>query len=317
MLAAGVALAAGCATDPAIEDPATTGQLVVPLTQAGGPGELYHLTNATFDVFDATSFVGSLDGSTTASQVSLDLSPGLFSVSLRDGWLLERSIDGGQTYAPVSALLGSVNPAAFRVLANQPVFINFDFLVRNVAGTLDVRLGVIAHPRELAGGMVIDHATGGFATYADPANNHLDFAIYYEVATLTAETLPDGTRQHVYTAGPIGTAGPIPPQATPVAAEFYNDTVGVLAGTIQPDLAAGFLQYFVAARPDATVELSGQLFGGTTELDFAPSPIDAPPALGGDGFPADEFFYDAGVPFTLTHSLGTISGTLRTRHIVQ
>jgi hypothetical protein len=38
--------------------------------------------------------------------------------------------------------------------------------------------------------------------------------------------------------------------------------------------------------------------------------------LDADGFPNDEFFYDSGSPFTWATGLGTISGTLRVRHLV-
>jgi hypothetical protein len=73
----------------------------------------------------------------------------------------------------------------------------------------------------------------------------------------------------------------------------------------------------VAARPDGSVELSGQLLGGNTEIDFGPHNIDAIlPGLDGDGFPDDVFFYDANLPFTLTSLQGTLSGTLRMRHLV-
>jgi hypothetical protein len=86
---------------------------------------------------------------------------------------------------------------------------------------------------------------------------------------------------------------------------------------IATDLTGEFLQYTVAAKPDGKVELSGFLAGAQTELDFDPSPIDVTiPAIGSDGFPNDEFFYDSGVPFTLNSPQGMMTGTLRMRHIV-
>jgi len=318
LLAISAGLAAGCVADASSTTGSPeTGQLVFPLLQPGSQGELYHLANATFDVVGSNG-VTIVDGGGNQSQVGVTLAPGTFSVTLRDGWTLEKSVNGGETFAPVSALLGSPNPNSFRVLANQPVLVSFDFLIRDINGTLMIRLGVINRPRELAGGMVIEHATDGLAAYAQPENQRLDFAIFYTLAAFQSETLLDGTKQHVYTAGAIGTPGPTSAMETPVATEFYNDQVGTLAGPIAADLTANFLQYIVAAKPDGTTELSGAIFGQETELDFEPSPIDATtmPTIGPDGFPNDEFFYDSGVPFQLTSAQGTMSGILRLRHLV-
>lgn len=311
---------AGCATDTkdTPDDPAT-GQLVFPLLQSGPDGALYHLSNATFDIVDLNSgTTQTVDGSGNQSTVGVFLQPRTYSVALRDGWVLEKSSDGGSTFQPVSALLGSPNPSGFRVLANQPVIVEFDFLIRDTFGTLEIRLGVIPKPRELAGGVIIDTATDGLAGYADPANHLLDFGIFFSLASLQSVTLPDGTKQHVYTAGPSGTPGPLAPDGSAVAGEFYNDNLGTLAGVVGPGLTGGSLQYTVSAKPDGTFELVGQLFGDGTELDFGPSTIDAvtAPSLGPDGFPKDEFFYDSGSPFTLFNTAGTLTGTLRVRHLV-
>ncbi|TMQ18637.1 MAG: hypothetical protein E6J90_19835 [Deltaproteobacteria bacterium] len=168
--------------------------------------------------------------------------------------------------------------------------------------------------------MVVETATDGLAGYAQPGNNRMDFAIFFQLAKLQSVTLGDGTRQHVYTAGlgSGGVPGPNPPTDTPIATEFYNDHLGIMAGQIARDLAAVFLTYTVAARPDGSFELSGELDGLTSTLVFVPSAIDpvSSPTLGADGFPNDGFFYDSGVPFTLNSAIGTMSGTLRMRHLV-
>ena len=324
-LAIVAALAPGCFAkaapggDDATED-GPTGELVMPLLQSGAHGELFHLGNAIFDVTAADGTQSTVDGSGNQDSVTLTLPPGLASVGLRDGWTLERSTDNGSTYQPVSALLGSVNPVSLRVLANQPVLVQFAFLIRDTSGTLRVTLGVVPNPRELAGGVVIDTATDGLAGYALPGNNRMDFAIFFQLATLQSVALADGTKQHVYSAGIVsgGVAGPNPPTDTPIATEFYNDQLGIMAGPIASDLSAIFLQYTVAAKPDGTFQLSGELDGTTTTIVFEPSAIDAvtSPTVGPDGFPNDEFFYDSGVPFTMTSAQGTMSGTLRMRHLV-
>jgi hypothetical protein len=322
-LAIAAPLAQGCVTNgpdgAGSVDDEPTGQLVMPLLQAGTLGELFHLANAIFDVTTPSGALITVDGSGNQDAVTLPLAPGLASVELRSGWTLERSTDGGSTYQPVSALLGSLNPAGLRVLANQPAIVQFAFLIRDPNGTLRITLGVVPDPRELAGGVVIDTATDGLAGYAQPGFNRMDFAMFFQLAKLQSVALGDGTKQHIYTAGTIsGVPGPNPPVDTPLAAEFYNDNLGIMAGPIASGFAAGSLQYIVAAKPDGTFELSGEIDGATASIVFVASAIDAvsSPSLGSDGFPNDEFFYDSGVPFTLTSSLGTMSGTLRIRHVV-
>ena len=315
-LAVTLPLATSCVAPAAMEQPATA-QVVIPLVQSGSHGELYHLGNATFDVLGTTSgFTATIDASGLEREVSIAVPPGLINVGLRDGWVLERSFDGGNSFEPVSALLGSPNPNTARALANQPTLLSFDFLIRGVDSTLQIRLGVVPEPRELAGGFVVAAATDGLADYPT-TNRNLDFAVFFGLATLDSATLADGTRQRVYSAGPIGIAGPFPQLASPVAVEIYGDRIGTLAGPIAAELTGAFLTYTVAARPDGSVELSGQLLGGNTEIDFGPHNIDAIlPGLDGDGFPDDVFFYDANLPFTLTSLQGTLSGTLRMRHLV-
>jgi hypothetical protein len=320
LLAMAAPLAQGCATAQAPDADDATGQLVMPLLQPGDHGELFHLANAIFDITDVNGSLTTVDGSGNQNAVILPVPPGLASVTLRAGWTLERSLDSGATYQPVSALLGSLNPASLRALANQPVIVQFTFLIRDASGTVRVTMGVVPNPRELAGGLVVETATDGLAGYAQPGNNRLDFAIFFQLATLQSVTLPDGTKQHVYTAGLThgGVPNPNPPTDTPIATEFYNDPLGILAGQIGPDLSAVRLTYTVAAKPDGTFELSGEFDGLTSVLVFVPSAIDAvsSPTLGPDGFPNDEFFYDSGVPFTLNSAIGTMSGTLRMRHLV-
>jgi hypothetical protein len=308
-------LAAGCATGG--DGDAETGQLVLPLLQPGPDGTLYHLGNATFDVTDSTTGVTqTIDGSGNQSAITAFLQPGISSATLRDGWFLEKSDNAGATYQRVDALLGTPNPFTFRVLANQPVIVEFDFLIRDAFGTLEIKLGVVPKPRELAGGLVVASATDSLAAYADPANRLMDFAVYFRLSSIATATLVDGTKQRIYTALPFGVAGPNQPDGSAVAAEFFNDKIGTLSGVFGPGFTAAFLQYTVAAKPDGTVELTGTLQGNEA-IDFGPSAIDATiPTIGADGFPNDEFFYDSGSPFTLTSAIGTLAGTLRVRHLV-
>lgn len=313
VLVAAVPLAPGCATDPATEEP--TGELNLSLTQPGPHGEIYQLTNATFDISNAQGTT-TVDGS--GPLLSVSLPPGVASVFLRDGWTLEKSTDGGVTFQPVSALLGSLNPSPVRILADQTNPMRFDFLIRETSGTLQISLGVVTEPRELAGGVVINSATDGLASYAMAPSNRLDFAVFFQLTSLETVTLDDGTRQRVYTAfSNGGSFGPVPQQFGAVAAEFYNDQVGTLSGPIAAELTGAFLTYTVAAKPDGTIQFSGSLIGGATDIEFGPNAIDVIlPSLDADGFPNDVFFYDSTAPFTQTSAQGTLSGLLRVRHIV-
>lgn len=315
-LLAAVPLAQGCATDPGPGESPDTGELVMQLVQPGPHGDIFHLRDATFDITDGTGRTTTVTDSGLGAQVRVTLPPGIASVQLRDGWTLERSTDGGTTFQPVGALLGSLNPNVVRVLANSLVFVEFDFVIRNATGTLALTLGIIDNPRELAGGMLIQSATDGLAAYAT-SNRALDFGVFFNLLSLERTTLDDGTHQLVYTAfGQQGSFGPVPLPAQAVAAEFYNDRLGILSGPIKNDLVGAFLTYTVAARPDGSVELSGQLSGLTTVIDFGPNAIDvAVPTLDGDGFPNDEFWYDSTLPFTMTAEQGTASGLFRMRHL--
>lgn len=290
---------AGACVSPDSSEP-YTGVVQLPLTQTGPHGEQFRLTNATFDITGAGGFAQTVTSGTEAV-IAMSAPPGILTVQLHDGWQLEQ-IDASGLFRPVDALLGSPNPSTLRVLADQPAIAEFDFLVRDPNGTLEVRLGVVPRPRELAGAFIVNDATDGFAPYA---HARLDFAIFFDLAALDSVAQPDGARQRIYTAGPA-------------AMEFYNDQIGTLSTAVSRDLVGGFLQYTVAARPDGSVELSGSMQGTASILSFGPNTIDLPPAIGPDGFPVDQFFFDSVLPFTLedTEPSGTMTGVLRLRHLV-
>jgi hypothetical protein len=316
VMALAAPLAAGCTTEPAAEQDPSTGQIVMPLIQSGSHGELYHLANATFDVTGTTNgVVRTVEGSGSDSEIDLEVPPGVYLIQLRDGWTLEKSIDGGATFEPVSALLGSSNPQNLRVLANQPLTVEFDFVIRSATGTLKLMLGVDAAPRELAGGFVVSSADGDLAAYAT-ANTDLDFAVFFHPSFVGTATLADGTKQRLYQGGAVGASGPFPPFFSPVAMEIYGDRLGLLQ-PIASGLSGAFIQYTVDATPDGQFMLQGSIEGRSTAIFFGPHPITAiRPTLDADGFPSDVFFYDSELPFVLSRTAGTISGTLRMRHIL-
>jgi hypothetical protein len=305
----------GCAVDRPGDAP-DTGEVVMQLVQPGPHGNLYHLANATVDIRDGSGATTTITDSGFEAQLDVKLPPGIATITLREGWTLEKSTDGGATFQPVGALLGSANPNLVRVLANSLVFVSFDFAIRDANGTLALKLGIEDNPRELVGGVVIETATDGLADYAT-LNRLFDFGIFFNLVSTERVKLDDGTKQLIYTAfGQQGSFGPVPLPVQVVAAEFYNDRIGVFANDLKIDLEGAFLTYTVAAKPDGTFELSGQLLGRTSDFEFGPNPIDVPPSLDADGFANDEFWYDSMLPFSLFAAQGTATGQLRMRHIL-
>ncbi|MEO7735035.1 MAG: hypothetical protein ABIY55_29035 [Kofleriaceae bacterium] len=301
-------LAAGCAASPASAPDVETGTLELPLQQPGSDGALYHLAGS----FEVVSPAGTqtLDGTGAGASITITLPPGLVTVQLLDGWQLTRSVDGGLTFTPVSALLGSPNPNAARILANQPASIGFQFLVRATTGDLTIGFGVTPAPRELAGGVVVDNdpanATGDYLPYA---HARLDFAVFYDLAQVDSVVLPDGTKDRTFTAGAVGV-------------EYFNDALGVLSGTVGPAMAGGFLAYHLAALPDGTQTITGELDGANspfTVLTFGPHVLPVNVPLDADGFPTDAFVLDSQLPFSMTTSFddgdATMIGQLRFRSI--
>jgi hypothetical protein len=296
--------AAGCATASDSGTDGEVGTVVIPLQQGGADGALYHLS-AQFQI-DGPAGTQIVDATGGDPSVTLILPPGLNAITVLDGWTLERSIDGGASFTPVSAVLGTQNPAAIRVLANFSDTLVFEFIVRQATGSVTISFGVTLHPRELAGGMIITAGTGDFAPYAGVRP---DYAFYHD-AGAERLTLPDGTKRLQLTSGAF-------------AAEFFNDPIGLLTGTIGPSYTGGFAQYHFDAKPDGTQEIAGEIDSGNVPfpvMTFGPFtlvfnrlPLDA------DGFPTDVFFNEANVPFNIDvffpSGEATLTGTLRFRSI--
>jgi hypothetical protein len=303
-LAACALAAAGCATASDSGSDGEVGTVVIPLQQTGVDGALYHLS-AQFQI-DGPAGTQVVDATSGDPSVTVILPPGLNAVTLLDGWTLERSFDGGASFTPVSAVLGTQNPLGVRVLANFSDSIVFQFIVRQATGSLTISFGVTLHPRELAGGMIITSGTGDFAPYTGARP---DYAFYHD-AFIERLTLPDGTKRLQLSSGAF-------------AGEFFNDTIGLLTGTIGPSYTGGFAQYHFDAKPDGTQEIAGEIDGGNTPfpvmtfgpftLVFTVLPLDP------DGFPTDVFINEPNVPFTLEAFLAsgdaTLAGTLRFRNV--
>jgi hypothetical protein len=307
-LALVAAAATGCAEPSPITQPdPATGTLQLPLEQPGPNGTRFRLTGS-FQV-DGPGGSQVIDATGAAPTVSVTLPPGLISISLLDGWTLTQSSDGGATFTPVNALLGSSNPTAARVLANQPLTVGFTFLVRTTTGDLTIGFGVDTSPRELAGGVIVDNnpanATGDYVQYA---HARMDFAVYYTLGGTQSTTLADGSKDRAFFSDAM-------------AMEFFNDPFGLLANQVGPAMAGGFLEYHLAALPDGSQTLTGEIdsFNAPfTVLSFGPVTLTSPVPLDAAGFPTDVFVFEA-VPFTMTTSFdagdATMIGQLRFRSI--
>jgi hypothetical protein len=313
LLACTVAPIAGCATHDEVPD---AGTVQLTIVRPNPDGSSYVLADASFEI---TSVYGTETYSANGAEPLLvTLPPGRATVRLLDGWRLEKYGRGETLPEVLPAVLGTVNPVELRVLAGVTANVEYGFIVRTGTGDVAIDFGVVTDPRQLAGGVRITTATGEFAPYlTDATTSRLDFAFAFELSRLESVGLPDGTKDHVYTAGSYQY------RETPLVAEFHNDAIGVLSFAVAPALTAGLLEYHLAARPDGTVELSGSLSSWTGEfiLDIEPHALSGQLPLGPDGFPADAFFHDDSVPFTLTawfeSGESTMTGFLNFRHIVR
>jgi hypothetical protein len=304
-LLAMLAVVAAACVAPSDDHPAE-GRVSIPLTSTGDDGMIYRLANATFEL-TGPGGTQVVNGNADVPSVTVELPPGLTSVLLRPGWMLSRSNDGGGSFTPVSALLGSANPLTLRVLADTSTNLSFEFLVRNPNGMLTVRFGVTATPRQLAGGMTITAGTGDLVAYA---GKRLDFSIYFSLGQLSRNVEVDGSKTLVYDAGAVAT-------------EFFNDAIGTLTGVVAPAMAGGFLEYQITAKADGTQEFRGTYSGGGDPfptIDFGPQLLTFPLPLDANGFPVDQFFIDV-IPFHLAYSTisgdSTATGRFTLRHLLR
>src|SRR5262249_50764252 len=91
-------------------DAAGAAILELPLLITASDGTIFRLSNATFELTAPDGTIQTIDGNVDQPSVTATLTPATYSVRLRPGWVLQRSTDGGVTFADVSAILGSQNP---------------------------------------------------------------------------------------------------------------------------------------------------------------------------------------------------------------
>jgi hypothetical protein len=289
-------LGAGCATEAAeAPDPGAQGELRLPLVQQTGSG-LYRLS-ASFRVTEPSGAVHVLDASADALDVSLQVSPGINVVELLDGWALSRSLDGGATFAPVSAVLASAPSVNLVVTANERATWSFDFIVRDPFADLHITFGVLEQSRQLAAVLEVDEGFGPFAPYAGA---ELSFAIFFS-GEPQAQIEGDGT--HTRETFSFTTA-----------LEFFDDPHDQLAA-LSHDIAGGFLDVALRAHPDGTQDFAGSLQGSTGRFpSLTLEPSDIPfGSVDDGGFPVDQSFFTSGAHVTIQSNDGPLlTGRLRT-----
>jgi len=154
------------------------GRVRVALTSTGPDGATYRLRSGVLDVTGAASATINTEDDLTATIRSVDLPAGAYQVQLQPGWSLERSGDGGMTFATIGATLLSANPQAFSIVATQATDVAFRLgidagVIDLGPGTLNVSLQVefadcdpVAQTGCLAGQKCtsVDLGMGSFAT---------------------------------------------------------------------------------------------------------------------------------------------------------
>jgi hypothetical protein len=153
----------------------------------------FRLRNAVFDITRAGTLVVSLSSEAAdpdAEELTATLSQGRFSVTLRDGWTLERLPDDGSPAEPVRAALITPNPTdvSIRDQRETTVVYNFTTALGAVSfgrGSVDVRIGLV-DPSSLASCDIVNQsgcASGQTCLMADDGGR---------TYCATAGTLPAG-----------------------------------------------------------------------------------------------------------------------------
>src|SRR4029453_17593486 len=97
-----------------------------------------------------------------------------------------------------------------------------------------------------------------------------------------------------------------------VAAEFFDDPIGLFAGPLGQLADGGSLTMVIRVKADGTQELTGTYLNvNGNPLSFGPAPVVV--GLDANGFPKDAVFA-AVAPFTLTAPTSSAAGTVTVNH---
>jgi hypothetical protein len=280
ILAAAV-VASACTEPPAAPAAAESG-VVFPLLQQSN-GKVYRLS-ASFQITSPDGTVHVVDGTGDTPDVTEVLPPGVSKIELLDGWTLSRSTDGGATFAPVGAVMATVNPVNLVIAPNRLSTWTFQFIVRDPNSELHITFGVFDPGRQLTATIFVAQASADFAAYT---GTHIQITSYF-VATPERRIEDDGTRDLVFSPGIT-------------ALEFSSDPIGLLA-PLGKQFAGGFLQITARNHPDGTHDVFASYQGFSDQFPLVT--FDSGPALvldiDQDGFPVDDSILSSGNLATLT-----------------
>ena len=141
-----LALATSACGDASLESDSKLGSVQMALTALGSDGDTYRIRGAHLHLDGPSTAVVSLDEAYgDAPLFSARVDVGSYSITLEEGWYLER--DSGEGFARVDAEMVSDNPMQVEVEANETsvvaiIFESVDAEVEFATGDLEVWLGV-------------------------------------------------------------------------------------------------------------------------------------------------------------------------------
>lgn len=253
---------AGCVQGEATREPDGT-EIAIPLNSVGSDGRVYHLTGA-FEITSPDGTQRTIDEVGTDPVVTINLPAGRHSVHLKDGWVIERSNDGGSTFTTtVPAFLAGSNPMDVVVVPGRTATLNLQFVVRETTGNLDIKFGVVDQPRELVAEIQISGTSAEFAAYQGTS---ISLVIYYTPGVQTTSYYYEGYSPYYYTYYRTHTT-------SVTGIEFLNDSVGLLK-PIAGDLGSGTLSFTLRNRAMGQREFFGDYTsnkGSSPDLSFGTS----------------------------------------------
>jgi hypothetical protein len=276
--------AAGClGTDEPVTD------VRIPLSYRTPLGDSYRLRNATLLFDGRTDEVVTPTEAELEDAVEMALPEGQYSVTLGDGWTLERSSGGGPFVAVPAELV--TDPRPFALQPDRDYVVGFQFRIDEGEGRWREVTFRRGPTMRIAGTLDVHEATGslaGEAYQARPISYELSFEPDIQ-SLISAET---GLWERAYA-------------ADDVRVRFVDDPVGVLRAA---DVSNSLVEYRLQPT-DGVVETTGSFTskGLTVSLGrgWMDIPLDSEGHTGNQGFAGEQ-------PFEL-HDLdetGAARGTL-------
>jgi hypothetical protein len=255
---------AGCVqAETANERTETETAISIPLNSLGTDGRVYHLT-AVFTITLPDGTQRTIDDLGLDPVLTVNLPAGRHSVHIEDGWVIERSDDGGARFTTVvPAFLAGSNPMDVVVVPGRTATLSLQFVVRETTGNLNINFGVIDQPRELVADFQVSSTSTEFAAYQ---GRSVSLVIYYTPGVQTTSYYYEGYSPYYYTYYRTHTT-------TVTGIEVLNDSLGLLK-PIAGDLGGGTLSFTLRNRANGQQEFFGDYSsnkGASPDLSFGTS----------------------------------------------